>query len=51
MEPFDRDDFASWPGAGCMAMWGIGEGPQRRRRAKAPGRRWGKSIPFDQIVL
>jgi len=45
MEPFDRDDFTSWPGADRMAMSGIGKGPQRRHGAKAPGRRWGKSAP------
>jgi hypothetical protein len=45
MEPFDRDEFASWLGALRMAMWVIGKDAQRRHGAKAPGLRWGKSAP------
>ena len=43
MEPFDRDDFASWLGAHRTAMQGIDEDVQRRHDAKAPGLRWGSS--------
>ena len=43
--PFDRSYFASWPDALLLAMRHIGEEAQRRRGAKEPGRRWGKSAP------
>jgi hypothetical protein len=45
MEPFDRDDFASWPGAFRRSMRGIGRETQHRHGAKEPGLRWAKSAP------
>jgi len=35
MEPFDREDFASWPGADRMAMWGIGMRPATAPRRES----------------
>jgi hypothetical protein len=41
MEPFDRSNFALWPGTFPMAMRYIGKETQQRHLAKEPGLRWG----------
>ena len=49
MEPFDRDDFAPWPGACPMAMWGRPIRPAKHNRFE-PLRSYGSPIHMHYIL-